>query len=81
MRWLEGITDSMGMNLGKLWRIMKDRAAWSSAAHGLQEPDTVTEQQQSYAIFLARFSSGPSDGLALLQAIIRTEFSSSPRIT
>ena len=35
MRWLHGITDSMGMNLSKLWGIVKGREAWHVAVHGV----------------------------------------------
>ena len=34
MRWLDGITDAMGMNLGKLWEMVRDKEAWHGIAKG-----------------------------------------------
>ena len=46
IRWLNNVTDSMDMNLSRLWEIVEDRGAWCAAVHGVTKLTTKQQKQQ-----------------------------------
>ena len=54
MRWLDGITDRMDMNLNKLWELVMDRDAWHAAFHGVAK--SQTELNNRIFLYLKHFT-------------------------
>jgi len=56
MRWLDGISDSMDMCLGRLWQLVMDREAWHATVHGVAKSQTWLRTEMNWTSLMKRLS-------------------------
>ena len=73
MRWLDGITDGMDVNLGKLWERARTRESWGTVVHGVTIELDTTEQLNKMTTMLEKDASSPNPTIISLFIIWTAE--------